>query len=286
MTIMRDGKVIFKGNVSDTTLDAVVENMLGRKMEESFPPRRTNPGEVCFRVENLTDHTLIDNVSLNIRKGEIVGIAGLVGAGKTELCKAIFGAERILAGKSFLYEKELKIHTPSDAVDNGVALVPEDRRTEGLLVEEPVFKNLTLASLDNFSLYGFLKLGEEIRAAFKTIRNLKIKTPSERQKVTFLSGGNQQKIAVGKWLISAAEVYIFDEPTKGIDVGAKKEIYDLIMTLAYHGKSIIYATCETHEILGLCDRLYVMYDGKIAKELLTEETSEEEILYYSVGGAN
>jgi simple sugar transport system ATP-binding protein len=179
----------------------------------------------------------------------------------------------------------VKIKDPSDAVRKGIALVPEERRKEGILVQESVSTNLTSASLGKFSKFlSFVNTKEEKKISIEMIKDLGIKTPSEDAKVQNLSGGNQQKVAIGKWLISDAEVYIFDEPTKGVDVGAKKDIFELISGLAKRGKSVIYASCELSEILGITDRVYVVYDGEVAKELETKTTNEEELLFYSTGG--
>lgn len=286
VTIMRDGEVVTRRDIEGLTVKQVVELMLGRKFDENYPKYDVDIGDKLLEIKNLEEKEgAIKDVNMYVRAGEIVGIAGLVGAGKTELCKTIFGALPIKSGEIRLKGKTLNIKTPYSAVKQGLALVPEERRKEGVLVEEPVFSNLTAASLSNFcSALSFLKQRAERAAAKKMISSLGIKTPHENQKVAFLSGGNQQKVAVGKWLIADADVYIFDEPTKGVDVGAKRDIFELIGKLASMGKGIIYASCELSEILGITDRTYVMYDGRITKELETAATNEEEILYYSTGG--
>jgi len=286
ITIMKDGQIVRKSKIAEITIPEVVESMLGRKMEENYPPRLNQPGEILFEVRNLTDKSgLVKNISLSVRAGEIVGIAGLVGAGKTELCKTIFGAMPIESGEILLRGKPLKIKSPSQAVAQRVALVPEERRKEGVLVEEPVYSNLTIANMKLFTgLLSLIKSKKEHQKARQIIQEIGVKTPSENQRVAFLSGGNQQKVAVGKWLIADADVYIFDEPTKGVDVGAKRDIFELISQLAQRGKAILYATCELAEILGITDKTYVMYDGQFSMELITPRTDEKEILYYSAGG--
>lgn len=284
ITIMRDGQFITKMKIKDTNEKEVVEHMLGRSLDESYPKHEVAIGDIAFHVKNLKDNKTLKGVSLDVKQGEIVGIAGLVGAGKTELCKALFGAEPITSGEILLNGKSLSLKDPNHAVREGIALVPEERRKEGVLVEESVMTNLTLPSLESFSKNSFIKFKKEYDASWKTIKDLGIKTPNEGQKVAYLSGGNQQKVAVGKWLIADADLYIFDEPTKGVDVGAKTDIFELIGSLVAKGKSVIYATCETQEILGISDRIYVMYDGKVVKELVTKDTSEDEILFYSTGG--
>ena len=286
ITILRDGQV-----VADTTIDAItqqklVELMLGRRFEETYPKLHVPIGDVIFEVQNLNEeYGRVRDVSFTVRSGEIIGITGLVGAGKTELCKTLFGAYPIKSGQMLLHGKPLRVRSPHSAVKQGVALVPEERRKEGVLVEEPVFVNLTLPSLDRFTKGpAFVDTRAERATARKTIKDLGIRTPSENQKVAYLSGGNQQKVAVGKWLIADAEIYVFDEPTKGVDVGAKRDIFELIGELARQGKGIIYASSEIPEILDISDRIYVMYDYTIVKEFATSEATEEEILFYSAGG--
>nr|WP_209467123.1 sugar ABC transporter ATP-binding protein [Symbiobacterium terraclitae] len=286
ITVMRDGTVVTSRPMDGLSVNDVVELMLGRKFEESYAKRPVEIGDTLFEVRGLTElNGAVTDVSLTVRSGEIVGVAGLVGAGKTELCKTIFGALPARSGEMVLRGKPLKVTSPFAAVKQGLALVPEERRKEGVLVEESVVTNLTAASLGNFcGALDFINKRSERAAARKVIADLKVKTPSEEQKVAYLSGGNQQKVAVGKWLIADADIYIFDEPTKGVDVGAKREIFDLIGQLAAMGKGIIYASCELSEILAITDRTYVMYDGCIVKELRTAETTEQEILYWSTGG--
>ncbi len=284
VTVMRDGKFISEKLIAETNEVEVVEDMLGRSLNESFPKVAVDIGNKVFEVKKLSDSHILENINVHVNKGEIIGIAGLVGAGKTELCKAIFGAVPITSGEIYLHNKKINIQSPYHAVINGLALVPEERRKEGILVHEPVYSNLTIPSLNNFTNKGIVDFKKEYKTSRDIIKKLGIKTPNEFQKVEFLSGGNQQKIAVGKWLIADAEVYIFDEPTKGVDIGAKTDIFNLVGELVSNGKCVIYATCETNEILGISDRVYVMYDGKIAKEFVTKDTSEDEILYYSAGG--
>lgn len=285
ITVMRDGKFVVKKRIADTNPNEVVEHMLGKKMDDQFPKLPIVIGDMNFEVKGLSDRDKLNNINLHVRKGEIIGIAGLVGAGKTELCKALFGASRITDGERVLQNRKLKIRDSHEAVKRGIALVPEERRKEGILVLESVVNNLSVANLSKFcSLNTFLQFGKEKKEARRLIQELGIKTPNELAKVKNLSGGNQQKVAIGKWLSTDAEVFILDEPTKGVDVGAKKDIFKLISQLAQQGKSIIYASCELSEIIGITDRVYVLYDGEIVKELQTSETNEEELLFYSTGG--
>jgi simple sugar transport system ATP-binding protein len=285
ITIMRDGKVVLSDRIANVEQHEVVEYMLGTKLDGQFPERSGSIGKIAFEAKGMKDPGKIDDVTLNIRRGEIVGIGGLVGAGKTELCRALFGASESATGERFLDGKLLDCRTPYHAVRSGIALVPEERRREGILVEESVAANLTAASLKQYTRFGlWISRHKEYAAAAERIAALGIKAPGPDTKVNHLSGGNQQKVAIGKWLLVDAEVYIFDEPTKGVDVGAKRDIYELVAELAARGKCVLYASSEFPELMGLTNRIYVMYDGKIAKELLTEQTNEEEILLYSTGG--
>jgi simple sugar transport system ATP-binding protein len=285
LTIMRNGEFIVKKETAVVDPPQVIEYMLGRKMEDQFPARSITFGNQLLEVAGLSDGDKVRNTSFHVKAGEIVGIAGLVGAGKTELCKALFGASPTVSGTVRLNGKELKLTSPHAAVKSGLALVPEERRKEGVLVAESVSSNLTAVSLKKFSkLFGFIDRRSEKNTAQEYIKALGIKTPSESAKVENLSGGNQQKVAIGRWLLADADVYIFDEPTKGVDVGAKRDIFELIAKLAAEGKGIIYASSELSEIVGITDRVYVLYDGEPVKELETAETTEEELLFYSTGG--
>ncbi|MEF2097603.1 sugar ABC transporter ATP-binding protein [Bacillus sp. CFBP9009] len=285
ITIMRNGKRVTCRKKEDITRTEVVENTLGKTMDEQFPEVNASIGDVILEVNGLSDAEKVKNVSLNIKAGEIIGLAGLVGAGKTELCKTLFGHTSITAGEVILNGRKLSLKSPHEAVKSGLALVPEERRKEGVLVQESVSANLTAASLGKFSkTFSFVNRKAEKERAKEMIASLGIKTPSGEVNVENLSGGNQQKVAIGKWLMADADVYIFDEPTKGVDVGAKKDIFELIAELARNGKAIIYASSELSEIIGITNRTYVLYDGSTVIELETSKTNEEELLFYSTGG--
>ncbi|MEK3883490.1 sugar ABC transporter ATP-binding protein [Paenibacillus sp. PL2-23] len=285
ITIMRDGRLVIREELAAMPQQAVVEHMLGAKLEGQFPARASRVGDIGFEAKHVRDDGKVNDVSLNIRKGEIVGLAGLVGAGKTELCRALFGASETASSELVLNGKRISASNPHAAARAGMALIPEERRREGIFVEESVTLNMTAASLSKFTGGGsWIKRKQEKLATERVIRDLGVKTPNADAMVRNLSGGNQQKIAIGKWLLADADVYIFDEPTKGVDVGAKRDIYNLIAELASRGKCILYASSELSEMLGITDRIYVMYDGSIQRELETAATSEEEIMLYSTGG--
>lgn len=285
-TVMRNGKIVDNSPVTpETTTKEIVEKMLGRSFEENYIKEQLNIGEKMFEVEHLSDtEGKVNDVSLYVRKGEIVGLAGLVGAGKSEVCKTIFGAMKKSSGTILFNGKPLKINNPSDAVRHGIGLVPEERRKEGALVKETVDFNMCAACLGDFCKMSFVNREKTAQNAKKFVDSLEIKTPSINQFVRNLSGGNQQKVVVGKWLAANCKVYIFDEPTKGVDVGAKRDIYRLINEIARQGNCVIYASCENAEILSITERVYVMFDGKVMAELKTEDTNEDEIMHYSVGG--
>ena len=286
ITVMRNGQIVEDGPLSpDRSINSIVTSMLGRSFDENYPKIETEITDVAFEVKDLYDtENMVNGVSIYARHGEIVGISGLVGAGKTEFCKTIFGERKRRSGQILMNGKELKIKSPSDAVKNRIGLVPEERRKEGVLVSETVAFNLVAANLSKFCTGIWLSPKKQLANAEKYIESMGIKTPSPLQRVAFLSGGNQQKVAVGKWLAADCDVYIFDEPTKGVDVGAKTDIFNLIGQIAAAGKCAIYITSETQEILSITDRTYVMFDGKIMAELETAKTNESEIMFYATGG--
>lgn len=284
-TVMRNGEIVDTSPVTpQTTTKEIVEKMLGRTFEELFQKEPVPIGENVLEVSHLSGADgKVDDVSFHVRKGEIVGIAGLVGAGKSELCKTLFGAYAKTGGSIRLYGRELKIKNPTDAVRNRIALVPEERRKEGVLVNENVTFNLSAACLGRFCTLSFINKAKTDANARQYVKDLGVATPSIRQYVKNLSGGNQQKVAVGKWLAADCDVYIFDEPTKGVDVGAKQDIFRLINDITKQGNSVIYASCENAELLSITDRIYVLYDGRVMAELVTRDTNEDEIMHYAVG---
>ncbi|MEW4285149.1 sugar ABC transporter ATP-binding protein [Priestia koreensis] len=285
ITVLRDGEWVTTVRTKDTSVNNVITSMLGKTFSEEIAKASIEIGEDLLRVQQLSWKDKVKDVSLQVREGEVVGIAGLVGAGKTELCRSLFGLHPQVKGSIHVRGKKLRLTTkPHYYIEQGIALVPEERRKEGILVEESISSNLTLPSLQRFTNYSFVKRRREEREANTIIQQVGIKTNSTKQAVGTLSGGNQQKVAIGKWLLRDADVYLFDEPTKGVDVGSKQDIFELIQGLAKRKKGVLYATCEFNELLGVADRIYVMYDGQIVKELTKEEATHENLFYYAAGG--
>lgn len=284
ISVMRDGKLVARQALVGQTKETIVEQMLGRRLQQT--DRQTRPvGQALLELDQVSVTGQLDQLSLTVDAGEVIGIAGLVGAGKTELCKTIFGAIPTAAGQIRVAGEPANIRSPHQAVSHGIGLVPEERRKEGILVTDSIYQNMTAASLKQFvNRFGWVQTGQERTAANDIIKRLAIKSTDETQRVAGLSGGNQQKVAIGKWLLADASVLLLDEPTKGVDVGAKREIFHVIHQLAEQQKGILYASSEFDELLTVTDRIYVMYDGKIVFETKTSEATEEQLLLYATGG--
>ncbi|MDQ0165251.1 sugar ABC transporter ATP-binding protein [Bacillus horti] len=288
ITVLRDGQNVSSESKSETSMNHVIEAMLGQALVEEFPKSSVSIGKRLFEAQGLADGGRVKKINLHVSEGEIVGIFGLVGAGKTETARLLFAADPAKYGELYLYEsgkrRKLQLKQPIDAVQHGIVLVPEERRREGLITQETVRKNISLSTLKKWSKLGFIQQKVEKSTVEQIISSLGIKTNSMNQHVHDLSGGNQQKVVVGKWLLEEANVYIFDEPTKGIDVGAKRDMYQLIGDLANQGKGILYFSCEHNELIGIADRVLIMYEGQIVKELMREELTQEKLMYYASGG--
>jgi len=283
ITIMRDGQGVITTETTATSMDEVISHMLGKSFAEEFPKVEVPIGEPILEVQGIAG-AKVHGVDVRVREGEIVGVVGLVGAGKTELARLLFGADPKESGEIRLKGKPVRMSSPKDAVDAGIVLVPEERRKEGIFVEESVKNNLSVATLANWSPLGFIRKGIESRQAKDLVQKLGVKTADIGQLVGFLSGGNQQKVAIGKWVNTNASIFMFDEPTKGVDIGAKSDIYRLIGTLAEQKKGILYFSCEFQEVIGIADRILVMFEGKIVKELSRGQATQEQIMYYASGG--
>jgi ABC-type sugar transport system ATPase subunit len=286
ITVLRDGRNIITATCEELPQAEMVKRMVGRELKEQVPKKQVSIGEVLMSVENLTAENKAKNISFQVRAGEILGLVGAIGAGKSEVARAIFGADPLQSGNITFKNKKLSINRPDDAIKAGIALVPEERRSEGLVPTESVRKNWTLPSLAKlFSLAGFwIDYRKEKDAVLSGVRSLNVATPGIENMVQFLSGGTQQKVVIGKWLMNQASLYIFDEPTSGIDVGAKHEIYKLVVDLARQGAGIIFISNELPEVLPLSDRILVMYKGRVIKELDARQTDRHEVTYYVMGG--
>ncbi len=286
VTVLRDGVNAGDLKRDEITHDAMVRLMVGRDVSRVYQRTAGKPGAVVLAVHELrTPANPAQSVSFQVRAGEIVGLAGLIGAGRTELLEALFGVTPPLSGEIQVEGKAIRPQHPRDAVLGGLALVPEDRKKQGVVLAESVQRNLSLASLERDRVRGiFLNEAAESGITAQMIRELRIKTPGEEQPVRFLSGGNQQKVVIGKWLAMSPRVFLLDEPTRGIDVGAKQEIYQLMEKLAASGAAIFFVSSELEEILGLADRVLVMHEGRITGELSRAELSEERIMTLATGG--
>ncbi len=278
-TVLRNGMKVGTQSLQGMTVPEIVKMMVGRTMEEEYPfDANVKPAEVILQVEKMQYKGNAHDVSFTLRRGELLGIAGLVGSGRTETMRAIFGADSKTSGKVLLRGKEITIKRPRDAVQHGICLLTEDRKNQGLILDMPCYVNITLSDLAQVSKFGLLSMASEKNVAGKYVRDLAIKTPSVNQWTRNLSGGNQQKVVLAKWLFRNADILIFDEPTRGIDVGAKYEIYVLLWELAAQGKGIIIVSSDLPELLGICHRIAVFSNGKIAGEVERREFNQERIL--------
>lgn len=282
-TVMRDGCTIQELNIKDTSQDEIIRLMIGHELKDQYPRVEKEIGEEVLRVEDLCAGKKVNHISFSVRSGEVLCMGGLVGAGRTETARAIFGLDKKASGKIFINGKEFEINSPRDAITAGIGYVTEDRKGEGLVLKLSVAENITLVALDEFWHRLKLNLKEERKTAENYVEELSIKTPSLSQQVENLSGGNQQKAVLAKWLLSDCKILIMDEPTRGIDVGAKVEVYNLINQLAKSGKAIFVITSEIPELLGICDRVVVMSEGKISGFLSREEADQEKIMRLSIG---
>jgi ABC-type sugar transport system ATPase subunit len=284
VTVLRNGELIATQNVSDVSMEEIVRMMVGRSMKNRFPPKVEHEiGKTVLKVENATCEPYFRNVSFELKKGEILGIAGLVGCGNSQLGEGLFGL-REMESKMYLEGTEIKIENPTDAISHRIFLVPEDRHTLGLVLQRDVKENHSLPNLDFLSKFGFIKRKEEKKSVMETVEYLNTKITSINQRVENLSGGNQQKVVLGKWLARSPKILILDEPTRGIDVGSKYEIYKFIYDQALHGVSIIIISSEMEEVINLSDRILVMSEGRITGELKPNEATQERILALAVKG--
>jgi len=283
-TIMRDGRYIATVSVAEKSVDEMITMMVGRELKDMFPKQIVKIGDVVLEAKNFVTKDKLKGCSFQVRTGEILGIGGLMGSGRTELARAIVRADQIISGEVVVDGNAIKIGAPSDALAQGIGLLPEDRKYHGLILGMSVGENITLASLGKLLNYGLLNLKKGEQVGNEYVNKLNIKTPKLSQKVKLLSGGNQQKVVIAKWLLTDARVLIFDEPTRGIDVGAKVEIYKIMTNLAGKGMAVVMISSELPELIGMSDRIVVMCDGRITGELNREEATREKIMHYATGG--
>ena len=284
ITVLRDGSYIDTKRIQDTDMNDVVKMMIGREIGERYPLREASIGEVVFKVEGLTCPGVFKDGSFEVHAGEVLGVSGLMGAGRTEIMQAIFGNMPHVTGKLFLNGEEIHNHNPGQAMKNGIGFITEDRKTEGLMLEESIRKNISLANLGRISRRGVLRKKEERELVQKGIEELHIKCFGPEHECGRLSGGNQQKVVFAKWIYTDPKVLILDEPTRGVDIGAKKEIYNIINDLAAKGVAIIMVSSELPEVLGMADRIMVVREGLVRGILSKEEADQENIMILATGG--
>ncbi|MEZ6132362.1 MAG: sugar ABC transporter ATP-binding protein [Planctomycetaceae bacterium] len=284
ITVLRDGQYVGHAAAAEMTRQQMIEMMVGRSIENEFPKQSAKIGDVRLRVRGLTRGVAVQNVSFELHSGEVLGLTGLVGAGRTELVRLIFGADRPDSGEILLDGKRLNIRSPRDAIRAGICLLTEDRKSQGLVLGLSVRENFGLPNLAQFSRFGTVSKRKEQDKFAAYVTSLSIRIPHQEQLAKNLSGGNQQKVVLAKWLEQNAEVLIFDEPTRGIDVGTKHEIYQLMNTLAAQGKAIIMISSELPEVIGMSDRILVMHEGRITGEVTDiAKTSQEQIMKMAIG---
>ncbi|WP_102275518.1 sugar ABC transporter ATP-binding protein [Cytobacillus massiliigabonensis] len=284
ISVLRDGQFIGVKAIPETNFDEIVKMMVGRQLGDRFPDRDTAIGSERLKVENFTSKGSFENVDFSIHQGEILGVAGLMGAGRTEIMEAIFGYRKVQEGKLFIDGKEIKIKSPFDAIKAGIGFITEDRKSEGLVLDLSVRENFSLTNLKKISKKNIISAKQEASFVDEMIKKLHVKTSSSEQLVKSLSGGNQQKIVIGKWLGINPKILILDEPTRGVDVGAKKEIYQIMNELTKLGVSIIMVSSELPEILGMSDRILVIHEGKVSAILNKSEADQEIIMQAATGG--
>ena len=278
ITVLRDGECVGTVDTADCTEDQLIQMMVGRSLTALYPKREVPLGEVALRVEGLNAGPSVKDVSFYVREGEILGFAGLVGAGRSETMRAVFGVDPMESGAITVLGKTLSHHSPSEAIASGIGLVPEDRKLQGLILGMTVRENTTLASMGETLVRGFVSRRKEEEISAGYVRRLDIRTPGVEQKAVNLYGGNQQKVVIAKWLATGSRILILDSPTRGIDVGAKKEIHELMGELTAQGVAVIMVSSELPEILGMCDRVMVMHEGRVRGELSRDEATQERIM--------
>jgi ribose transport system ATP-binding protein len=283
VTVLRDGQLVGRRAISEVTVDELVGMMVGHSVEHMFERDYQARGAECLRVENLSSGNRLHNVNVTLHAGEIVGLAGLVGSGRTDLARAIYGVDNYDSGQIYLFGKAISNLHASDLVERGISLLPEDRKNQGLALILPVAENIVVSSLDRLFPRMFVSKKKEQAIAMRYVEQLRIATPSTSRLAQFLSGGNQQKVVLAKWMCTKAKVFIFDEPTRGIDVGAKAEIHALMNQLVKEGAAVLMISSELPEVIGMSDRIYVMREGAIVAEIPHRDATQERIIEYAMG---
>ena len=279
VSILRDGENVISGDLKDFSIDDIIRHMVGREIQDKFPRIHREKGKEILRVENLNAGPKVRDISFSLYEGEILGIAGLMGAGRTEMTRALFGVDEKTSGKIYLFGEEVKTNTPKDSIELGMALIPEDRRKDGLCTDLSIRENISLPNLDSMkNSLGVLSKDLELKISEDTIKSLNVKAKDREMISKNLSGGNQQKVVLGKWLVRNPKVILFDEPTRGIDIGAKVEIYQIMNELKKKGVGVLFISSEMEEVLGMSDRILIFCDGRITGELSREEANQENIL--------
>ncbi|MBM7648243.1 ribose transport system ATP-binding protein [Bacillus ectoiniformans] len=284
ITVMRDGKTVETQPIPETSFDEVVRKMVGREITDRFPERKPVLGETALEVKGLTKSGVFSDIHFSVKAGEVVGVSGLMGAGRTEIMRAIFGLDAYDHGEIKLFGQSVQLKTPQQAVEHGIGFITEDRKGEGLILDFSIKDNIALPNLVSFAPKGWIDEKGEKDFVDLLIKRLTIKTESAETSAKNLSGGNQQKVVIAKWIGIGPKVLILDEPTRGVDVGAKREIYQLMNELTDRGVAIIMVSSELPEVLGMSDRILVVHEGRISGELTKEEATQEKIMTYATGG--
>lgn len=284
ITVLRDGVSVGTLQTKETNNDEIVRMMVGRDLEDYYPSKTNEIGEIAFEVQNLSKDKVFKDISFQVRSGEIVGFSGLMGAGRTEIMRSIFGMDSLDSGKLILEGEEIVIHNPSSAIAHGIGFLTENRKDEGLILDESIRENISLPSIDGFNKGMVIDEKAEREFAELLAKRLAVRAMNVEDEVSSLSGGNQQKVVLAKWVGMGSKVLILDEPTRGVDVGAKREIYQLMNELAERGVAFIMVSSDLPEILGVSDRIIVIHEGKVAGELTKQEATEEKIMMYATGG--
>lgn len=285
-TVFRDGQYIGQGGIEEVSEEELVRMMVGRTVDQVFPKSEVDIGDVVLSVKNLSHPTEFDNISFDLRRGEILGFYGLVGAGRTELMQALFGVSKQITGKVQLKGKSLKVSSPAEAISEGIVYVPEERQAQGTILELPIFQNIGLPQLSTINSSGILSTKAEYEVADRYATRLRVKAPNWHEKVENLSGGNQQKVVIAKWLATKPEVIILDEPTKGIDIGSKAAVHEFMSELVQEGLAVIMVSSELPEVMGMSDRIVVMHEGLSVAELNRADFSAEAIVSAATGGGH